>query len=108
VDHTFEWSLLTFGAVVMLYLVVVLVCVPAIFDFYKDVLVGTSFRVVVIQDCVMDAAAGESMIWNAVWQIVHLYLSGGGCLRQWGSFAWSWRLRHPTSLVSSKRPLWPW
>jgi hypothetical protein len=21
---------------------------------------------------------------NAVWQVMHLYISGGGCLRQWG------------------------
>jgi hypothetical protein len=22
--------------------------------------------------------------WNAVWQVIHLYVSGGGCLGQWG------------------------
>jgi hypothetical protein len=63
------------------------VCVPAVFDFYKDVVVGISFKVVVIQDCIRDAASSESIFdvyGNAVWQVIRLYVSGGGCLGQWG------------------------
>jgi hypothetical protein len=49
--------------------------------------VGLSFRVVVIQDRVRDAASSESIFdvyGNAVWQMIHLYVSCGGCLGQWG------------------------
>jgi hypothetical protein len=46
--------------------------------------------------------------WNAVWQMIHLYVSAGGCLRQWGLSCLVVALAPAharTSLVSSKRPL---
>jgi hypothetical protein len=52
--------------------------------------VGISFTVVIIQDCVRDAASSESIFdvdWTdeTVWQVIYLYnVSGGGCLGQWG------------------------
>jgi hypothetical protein len=76
--------------------------------------VGVSFRVVIIQDCIRDAASSESIFdvdWNAVWQVIHLYASGGGCLGQWVFSVLDCRgaCASPRQLlVSSKRPLQPW
>jgi hypothetical protein len=75
-------------------------------------MVGISLRVVIIQDCIRDAASSEGSFdvdWNAVWQVIHLNV----CLvvAAWGSgysASLSWHLRQPTSLVSIKRPLHPW
>jgi hypothetical protein len=45
------------------------------------------------------------VIWNAIWQVVNLYLSGGGCLRQWGSICLVVALAlHNRRQLGSKRP----
>jgi hypothetical protein len=49
--------------------------------------VGISFRIVIIQYCIRDVSSSESIFdvdWNAVWLVIHSYMSGGGCLGQWG------------------------